>query len=250
VFDLKNENRWHPTDANVEDYAWFRLKVSLTQTLEVHLLDCETCRARVATEDKFRELLLLDLTQKWDQAPVGLIGIPVVPHESSRLVMINQDSRRSRAVSKVFHFRTHIPLYNLEAAAGRFGEQHLEVEPEGWVEITPGAIRITRDMFATHIKGDSMEPTIQDGSICAFRSDVCAPYNGKILLMEDYSETGGDRYAVKRYRTSSNADPNKKGDAAWLHERVTLESVNPDYPPTDIPSAAKVNVIGEFVFAI
>lgn len=229
---------------------WLRLKDSLTQVLEVHLLGCEACRARVAAEDRFRELLLLDLTEEWDQAHFGVIGIPVGPRENSRLVVIDRDSRRSRAVSKVLHFRTHIPLYNLEAAAGRFGEQQLEVEPEGWVQVTPGSIRITRDMFATHIKGDSMEPMIRDGSVCAFRSDVRAPYDGKILLMEDYNETGGNRYAVKRYRTSLNADPNKQGDAAWLHERVTLESVNPEYPPTDIPSASKVNVIGEFVFAI
>jgi hypothetical protein len=208
---MANQNRWHPPDANVEAYAWFRLKGSLTRRLEVHLLDCEACQARVAAEDKIRELLLLDLTQKWDQAPFGVIGIPVGPRENSRVVVIDQDSRRSRAISKVLHFRTHIPLYNLEAAAGKFGEQQLEVEPEGWVEVTKGHIRITRDMFATHIKGDSMEPMIQDGSVCAFRSDVCAPYNGKILLMEDYSEVGGNRYAVKRYRASNKCRPQQRG---------------------------------------
>ena len=93
-------------------------------------------------------------------------------------------------------------------------------------------------------------PTIPDGSLCAFRSNVSAPYDGKIILMEDYGEVGGNRYAVKRYRTSMNADPNKEGDPAWLHERITVESINPEYAPWDVASAQKINVIGEFVFTI
>ena len=155
-----------------------------------------------------------------------------------------------RAIPKALHFKTHLPLYGLAAAAGRFGEQQTEIKPEGWVEVPPGPIRITRDMFVTHIKGRSMAPIIPDGSLCAFRSSVSAPYDGKIVLMEDYGKAGGNRYAVKRYRTSINADPNKEGDRAWLHERITLESINPDYPPWEVASAQKVNVIGEFVFTI
>jgi hypothetical protein len=163
---------------------------------------------------------------------------------------VDRASLRGRAVPKALHFRTHLPLYSLAAAAGKFGEQQTEVNPEGWVEVPPGPIRITQDMFVTHIEGGSMEPTIPDGSLCAFRSNVSAAYDGKILLMEDYNEVGGNRYAVKRYRASINADPNTQGDQAWLHERITLESVNPDYAPWDIASAQKVNVIGEFAFVV
>jgi SOS-response transcriptional repressor LexA len=170
--------------------------------------------------------------------------------DGARLVKVTLASRRERATPKVLHSRTHLPLYSLAAAAGMFGEQQTEVNPEGWVEVPPSPIRITRDMFVTHIEGRSMEPTIPNGSLCAFRSNVSAPYEGKIFLMEDYSEVGGNRYAVKRYRTSINADPNKEGDLAWLHERITLESINPDYAPWEVTSARKVNVIGEFVFTI
>ena len=150
----------------------------------------------------------------------------------------------------MLHFRTHLPVYSLAAAAGNFGKPQIKVNPEGWVEVPPSHIRITRDMFVTHIEGRSMIPTIPDGSLCAFRSNVSPPYDGKILLMEDYGEVGGNRYAVKRYRTSVNADPNKEGDRAWLHERITLESINPDYAPVEVASDAKVNVIGEFVFTV
>jgi hypothetical protein len=47
-----------------------------------------------------------------------------------------------------------------------------------------------------------------------------------------------------------NPDPNREGDEEWLHERMTLESINPDYAPWEVPSAEKVNVIGEFVFLV
>ena len=170
--------------------------------------------------------------------------------DSASAATIGVTSPAGRAIPKILHFRTHLPLYSLAAAAGRFGEQQADLNPEGWVEVSPGRIRITRDMFVTHIEGRSMEPDIPDGSLCAFRSNVPAPYDGKIVLMEHYGEVGGNRYAVKRYRTSTKADPSKKGDHAWLHERITLESTNPDYAPWDVASSEKVNVIGEFVFVV
>jgi hypothetical protein len=170
--------------------------------------------------------------------------------DGARLVGMDRASPRGRAIPKALQFRTHLPMYSLAAAAGKFGEQQTEVNPEGWVEVSPSPIRNTRDMFVTHIEGRSMEPTIPDGSLCAFRSNVSAPYDGKIVLMEYYGDVGGNRYAVKRYRTSMNADPNKEGLHGWLHERITLESINPDCSPVEVASSEKVNVIGEFVFTI
>src|SRR6202021_2716967 len=98
----------------------------------------------------------------------------------SRVVMIDEGARRGRVTSMIFHFRTHLPLYSLEIAAGNPGKQITDIEPEGWVEVPPGPIRLTRDMFVSHIKGNSMEPLIPDGSLCAFKSNVSEPYDGKI----------------------------------------------------------------------
>lgn len=95
-----------------------------------------------------------------------------------------------------------------------------------------------------------MDPVISERSLCAFRSQVSAPYEGKIVLPEDYSTMGGNRYFVKRYRASTRADPFKKDDRNWLHERITLELVNPDFPPLETASAHQVNAIGEFVFVV
>jgi hypothetical protein len=153
-------------------------------------------------------------------------------------------------LAPILHFRSHLPIYSLAAAAGAFGEQQTEINPEGWVAVPAGPILLTPDMFVTHITGRSMEPVIPDGALCAFRSRVSAPYEGKIVLMEDYSKVGGNRYSVKRYKASTQADPLKEGDPAWLHERITLESINPDYRPIEIPSTRKINVIGEFVFIV
>ena len=117
-------------------------------------------------------------------------------------------------------------------------------------DLPPGPIRLTRDMFVSHIKGNSMEPLIPDGGLCAFKSNVSEPYDGKILLMEDYGEIGGNRYSVKRYRVSGNADPAGDATPGWLHQRFTLESLNTDFAPMEIASARKVHVIGEFVFTV
>jgi len=238
----------HPSDASIEAYSWFRLKGTDMERLEEHLKVCDACRAKVTAEDWNRELYMAGLTEQTPES--GAFRTPVGQPGRSRMAAVGDGSLRHGATPRVFHFRTHLPLYSLEAAAGKFGERQTDVEPDGWVAVTPGPVRLTRDMFVTHVKGDSMEPVIPDGSLCAFRSDVSEPYNGKIVLMEDYSEPGGNRYAIKRYLASGKADPNKKGDAAWLHERITLESINPDYAPMEIASAQKVNVIGEFVFNI
>lgn len=149
---------------------------------------------------------------------------------------------------KVLPFCTHLPQYSLEAAAGKFGKQ-MQVEPEGWVEVWP-QISLAEDMFVTHIKGHSMEPAIPDGSLCVIRSKISGSCDGKVVLVEQYGEVGGNRYTIKRYLTSKNPDPDTKGDEAWLHDRITFESINPDYKCWDVASAGKIRILGEFLFVV
>ncbi len=144
-------------------------------------------------------------------------------------------------------FVTHLPQYSLEAAAGKFGRQ-MTVEPEGWVEVRTD-MPLTDDMFVVHVHGHSMEPQIPDDSLCAFRSRIAGRVAGKVLLIE-HVESGGSRYTVKLYRVSEATDPNQQGDAAWLHERFTLESINPEFKSWDVASADKVRVPGEFLFVV
>ncbi len=95
-----------------------------------------------------------------------------------------------------------------------------------------------------------MEPDIRDGSLCAFKTNILGPYEGKVLLLEQYSEAGGNRYTIKLYRTSQSPDPHEKGDKSWLHERLTLESINPDYEAWDVPAAETIHVLAEFAFVL
>jgi len=217
----------HPTNSTLESYALSRLHGRSAHTLEKHLLVCPACRIRLSHEDEVLSLIRLGLSPKTAFGTVQRARDP-----------------------KILPFRTHLPLYSLEAAAGKFGKQQTAVAPEGWIKVPPGHVPLTRGTFVAHIKGRSMEPTIPDGSLCAFKSRVSKPYDGKVLLMEQFVATGGNRYTVKRYRPSQEADPHKKGDREWLHERITLEALNPDYPCLEIPSDEKVGVIGEFVFVV
>jgi SOS-response transcriptional repressor LexA len=149
---------------------------------------------------------------------------------------------------KVLPFRTHLPRYSLQAAAGRFGRQ-MPVDPEGWTEVWPH-VPLTEDMFVSHIKGHSMEPAIPDGSLGVFKGNIVGSSNGKIVLVEQYGEPGGNRYTVKRYRISKNPDSHDEGKHPCLNERITLESINPAYKSWDVSPTAKVRILGEFLFVV
>jgi hypothetical protein len=205
----------HPSEDGLENYLMQRVPPSKSLEVEEHLLICGQCQQAVEE--------LEDL--------IGGIKLACLQ-------------------SEVRPFGTHLPLYSLEAAAGKFGKQQLTIEPEGWVQVPASRnIRLTQEMFVIHIKGFSMEPDILDGSICAFQANVIPPYDGKTVLLEQYGEAGGDRYTVKVYRKSNAVESANVGDASWLHERITLESSNPDFDSWDVASDGKVNVVGEFLFS-
>jgi hypothetical protein len=151
-------------------------------------------------------------------------------------------------IPTVLHFRTHLPQYSLEAAAGQFGRQ-MEVEYEGWVEVRAD-IPLTDDMFVTHVKGHSMEPQIPDSSLCVFRRDIGGLWHGKVLLIEHYGESGGSRYTVKQVHFTDSIDAGRLVDEAHLHPRLTLTSNNPAYQAWDVDAASPIRVLGEFLFVI
>jgi SOS-response transcriptional repressor LexA len=217
----------HPTAVTIESYTLGRLKGRSERKLEEHLLVCEACRTRLSTEDKIIKMIRGGLEEE-------AIG----------------ESNHSVPVTKVLPFKTHLPVYSLEAAAGKFGKQQIEMETEGWVAVPPGHLPLTESMFVTHIKGGSMEPQIPDGSLCAFTGNVPTPYDGKVLLMERYEEVGGNRFTVEQYRTSDQIDPHREGDREWLHERITLKPINPDYASWEVASDEKIRVLGEFAFVV
>ncbi len=140
-------------------------------------------------------------------------------------------------------FRTYVPVYQLAAAAGAFGETQIP-EPLGWVEL-PGR-KLSSDMFVAQVAGRSMEPLIPDGSWCLFRRYSGGTRDGKVVLAQHRDivdpDTGGS-YTVKRYRSEKASTP----DGSWTHTRIVLEPENPAYDPIVLTGPDDIRVIAEFV---
>lgn len=152
-------------------------------------------------------------------------------------------------------WRTCVPILPLKVAAGAFmnaGEGQLtfdellaEVE---WAEVS-SRTRLTREHFVAQVRGESMSPEIPDGSWCLFRFDKGAFRQGKILLVQ-HVDVHDPAYApgltVKRYRSEKVVDP---ATGEWRHEAITLEPLNPVYPPIELKVAneGELRSIAEFV---
>lgn len=144
---------------------------------------------------------------------------------------------RQHVQSNVVEFKTHLPLYSLRAAAGRF-LQNDEVSEETWIE-APENLRLNEGMFVAHIEGHSMEPKIPHGSLCVFRKHGGGSRKNQLVLVEDRQATGSNRYAIKRYHSEW---------AGGEQARIRLISLNPAYPSWDLdPEESKYAVIAEFI---
>jgi SOS-response transcriptional repressor LexA len=145
---------------------------------------------------------------------------------------------RKYVPSKVLEFRTHLPRYSLQVAAGKFLEND-EVTEQGWIE-APQDLRLAPEMFVAQIAGHSMEPLIPDGSLCVFRAGVTGSRAGRLVLAEDRE---ANAFAVKRYKSDKVTT-----EEGWRHGRIRLESLNPGYPSWDLdPDEEKYRILGEFV---
>ncbi len=148
---------------------------------------------------------------------------------------------REHIPSKILQFRTHVPRYSLRVAAGKFLD-NAEVSEEEWVE-APEDLRLTPDLFAARIAGQSMEPTIPDGSLCIFRAGAAGSRQGRRVLVENLETSGTNRYTVKRYVSEKSST-----EAGWRHTRIRLESLNPGFPSWDLdPDEDKYRIVAEFV---
>lgn len=154
---------------------------------------------------------------------------------------------RRHVTPKVLPFRTHLPLYAAEAAAGSWGRpMEAGEEPEEWLEV-PG-LRLTPDMFAAHVTGRSMEPRIPDGAVCVFRGGaaVAGSRQGKLVLVANYGEPGENRFTVKRYRSVKAVGE----DGEWAHEKIILEPLNPEFESWELREGDRIRVLGEFVAVV
>jgi type III restriction enzyme len=146
-------------------------------------------------------------------------------------------------------FKEYLPVYSLEAAAGKFGGG-FEVSEEGWIKV--GIRRkLNEKMFVAKVVGHSMEPLILDGSYCVFMRDIVGSRQGKIVLVQHHDiadeETGGS-YTVKKYKSEKRYEK----DGTWYHEKIILEPLNKEFEPIVLRDCieGEFKVIGEFVAAL
>lgn len=143
-------------------------------------------------------------------------------------------------------FDAHLPVYSLQAAAGKFGEGQ-DVQEEGWAEVSAGR-RLREGMFVAQVVGRSMEPRIPHGSYCIFRAPVEGSRQGKIVLVQHRAihdpETGGS-FTLKRYSSEKVAAPGR----GWRHTKVTLSPLNPQFQPIVLTAESEndVHIIAEWL---
>jgi phage repressor protein C with HTH and peptisase S24 domain len=126
-------------------------------------------------------------------------------------------------------YRTHVPLYSLQAAAGGLGEE-MESAAEDWVR-APEGMRLDPGVFVAQVVGRSMEPLIPDGSLNLFRFHPVGSRQNKILLIQRFGVTDESaRYTVKKY-TSRKVST---GEDEWQHSGIRLKPLNPEFEAWDV----------------
>ncbi len=144
----------------------------------------------------------------------------------------------------VQEFRTHLPVYSLRAAAGKWGDG-LDVAMERFEEVFDDR-PLAPDMFIAYVTGRSMEPKIPDGSRCLFRAAGAAGSRvGRDFLIENFglSENEG-RYTVKRYFSEK-----RYTEEGWEHTRIVLAPLNPEFERWEL-GPGDFRVLAEFVCVI
>jgi SOS-response transcriptional repressor LexA len=144
-------------------------------------------------------------------------------------------------------YKSLLPLYSLEAAAGYFGEGKA-VDLEGGVG-SESLGRLDEGMFVAKAIGRSMEPRIYDGDYLIFRANPTGTRQGKIVLAQGSiidPELGGP-FTVKKYVSEKVPDP----DGGWKHSRVRLVPLNPEFDPIELRQSEaddeQVRIVAEYL---
>lgn len=180
----------------------------------------------------------------WHVIPIGAAPAAEGMKESKEFAPIDFSAMLQPSVAKSAKFSTHVPVFDLVAAAGGFGDVGVP-EEIGWVEVS--GRKLKPGMFAAQVVGDSMQPRIPSGSLCLFGPRPTGSRQGRLVLVQLNTHTDpedGGRYTVKRYHST------KRGtEDGWEHQTIELQPLNPAYLPIEIDeqSAADLRVLGEFL---
>jgi len=162
------------------------------------------------------------------------------------VVTITKEPRVEKEVNDNVKYVDFLPLYSIRAACGAFGEGQYDEGELGWVKVD-GLGKLNRNMFIVEAMGKSMEPRIQDGSYCVFRTNVVGSRNNKIVLVQHrgiYDSDHNGSYTIKTYTSEKSFD---KETGEWMHERIVLKPLNSDFKAITIAEDDNFSVIGEFI---
>lgn len=141
--------------------------------------------------------------------------------------------------------KSAVPFYPIEVAAGAFGIDNYDVQPQGWVVVEKrGPLK---DFFVVRVTGKSMEPTIPSGSFCLFKKYSGGSRNGQIMLIQSRGlvdpESGGS-FVLKRYQRITPVGESSSREGVTIH----LLSDNPRFPPIVLKNIQEDEVITPAVF--
>lgn len=164
----------------------------------------------------------------------------------AKVVEMGPKVRVEDRVNDDVKFVDFLPLYSIKAACGYFGEGE-DVSEDGWVRVE-GLGRLNRNMYVVRASGHSMEPRINDGDYCVFKSMVGGSRQGKIVLVQHHNFYDGDysgSYSIKEYNSTKSFDI----FGGWQHEEIRLHPLNPDYEDIVITEedGEEFMVVGEFI---
>ena len=154
-------------------------------------------------------------------------------------------------VAEQKHFATHLPVYPLRAACGYFDDcgKLQDEDAEGWIDASGLGRTLNDKMFVVHAEGDSMEPMIHNGELCAFDASGAGSREGKIVLVKakDKSDPHASSFTIKKYHSEKVAAE----EGGWAHSQIILSPFNPDYKPIVINAeetdADDFRIYGEYV---
>lgn len=144
-------------------------------------------------------------------------------------------------------FENAVPIYDLQIAAGQFGEEQ-QVDEFDWVEL-PDSFRPQRGHFVARVVGESMNRRIPSGAWCLFKENPAGSRNNKIVIVQHQDiqdQDTGASYTVKLYKSEKRSSAD-----GWRHSKIVLRPDSNREEYVDLvfgeETVGELSVIGEFV---
>jgi transcriptional regulator with XRE-family HTH domain len=200
--------------------AQFGEKLGIAQK-NVHRLESGTQNLTLRTIEKVAAALDVDVDDLWRAATTA----PFLHDAHIALASSSQLAPRP------------VPVFGIAAAAG-FARDGQLADVLGWALLDQP---VDERHFIARIDGDSMQPTIPDGTWALFRRSGTPPVSGAVVLVELDRDVDGGRYLVKRLRALKRDEPHRA--------TITLDSDNDDYEPIVLRAKSDddVRIVAEFV---